>query len=99
MGGCCRCYRLGTGRCHLRAASGLCAMECKTCDALLADYKRRVGLFTNAERGFRGLLGDEFPMALKELKRLKQACKDADDALIEHCRQDHGNLSHKAASS
>ena len=74
-------------------------MECKTCDELLGEYKRRVALFTNAERGFRGRLGDEFPLALQELKRLKQACRDADDALIEHCDQDHGNLSHKAASS
>jgi hypothetical protein len=28
------------------------AMECTSCDALLADYKSRVGLFTNAERRF-----------------------------------------------
>jgi hypothetical protein len=74
-------------------------MECKTCDALLADYKRQVALYTNAEQGFRGLLRGEFPLALKELKRLKRACREADDALIEHCDQNHGNLSHKATSS
>ena len=74
-------------------------MECKTCDALLIDYKRQVALYMNAERGFRGLLRGEFPLALKELKRLKQACRDADDALIEHCDRDHGHLSNRAASS
>jgi hypothetical protein len=77
----------------------MCAMECKTCDALLTDYKHRVALYMNAERAFRGLLRGEFPLALKELKRLKKACRDVDDALIEHCDQNHGNLSHKAASS
>jgi hypothetical protein len=59
----------------------------------LPTTKRRVALFTNAERSFRGRLGDEFPVELKELKRLKQACRDADDALMEHCRQDHPRLS------
>jgi hypothetical protein len=64
-------------------------MDCKTCEDLLAAYRSAVSLYTNAERSFRGLLGDGFPVALKELKRLKQACRDADDALTEHRRQDH----------
>ena len=36
----------------------------------------------DAERGRRGLLGDDFQRVRKELKRLKQACRDADDALL-----------------
>lgn len=62
---------------------------CKRCDDLLADYKNAVRVFTNAGRKFRGATRDDFPLELKELKRLRQACKDADDALMEHWRKDH----------
>lgn len=74
-------------------------MECKTCDALLADYKCRVRLFAEAERRFRSVIRDDFRLALKKLKRLKQACKDADTALMERWRQDHPTLVAKASSA
>jgi hypothetical protein len=35
---------------------------------------------------------------LKELKRLRQACKDADDALIEHWRQEHPDFTPAGSS-
>lgn len=73
-------------------------MECQTCDALLAEYKQRIGLFTNAERRLRGTSGDDFRPVLIELKRLKQPCRDADNALIAHLRQDHSNFTHEPAS-
>ena len=66
-------------------------MACKTCDDLLAAYKRAVKVYTNAEPSFRGLIGDEFQLAFKELKRLGQACRDADEALMAHLRHDHSN--------
>jgi hypothetical protein len=66
-------------------------MECKTCDALLANYKLAVRLFADAEQSFRGAVRSDFQLALKELKRLKQACRDADKALMDHWRQDHDN--------
>ena len=66
-------------------------MECEICDGLLANYKSCVRLFTNAQRSLRGAIGDDFQLALKELKHLKQACEDADRALLDHWRQDHGN--------
>jgi hypothetical protein len=66
-------------------------MECEIYDALLANYKLAVRLFTKAELSFRGAIRDDFRLALKELKRLKQACKDADNALMDHWRQDHDN--------
>lgn len=66
-------------------------MECQTCGALLAEYKQRVRLFTNAERRLRGTIRDDFRLTLKELQRLKQACRDADNTLIAHLRQDHSN--------
>ena len=65
-------------------------MECKICDGLLAEYEQRVRLFTNAERRFQETKRDDFPLALTVLKRLKQACGEADDALLKHCRQEHG---------
>ena len=64
-------------------------MVCKTCDDLLAACKRSVRLFTDAERGCQGLHGDDFQLALKELKRLRQACRDADDTLMAHFSQHH----------
>ena len=64
-------------------------MECKTCDALLAAYKQAVNLYTNAGQSFRGALGDDSRLALKELRRLRQASKDADNALVAHLHQDH----------
>jgi excisionase family DNA binding protein len=64
-------------------------MECKTCDALLAAYKQAVNLYTNAGQSFRGALGDDSRLAFKELRRLRQACKDADNALMAHLHQDH----------
>jgi hypothetical protein len=69
-------------------------MECQTCDELLAVYRDAVSLYNNADRE---LLGGNFGLALQELKRLKQACRDADDALMEHLRKEHNNLSHMAA--
>ena len=67
------------------------AMECKTCDALLAKYQQAVGLYGNAAQRFQGESEDDFQLALKELKRLKQACNDAEDALVKHYGLDHPN--------
>lgn len=64
-------------------------MECKTCDALLAAFKHAVSLYTNAGESFRGALRGDSRQALKELRRLRQACKDADNALVAHLHQDH----------
>ena len=64
-------------------------MECKTCDVLLAAYKQSVSLYTNAEQSFRGALKGDSRVTLKELRRLRQACKDADHTLMAHLHQDH----------
>ena len=71
-------------------------VDCKRCDELLAAYKDAISLYTNAQRRIRGLLGDNFILAFKELKRLRLECRHADDALMAHLRQDHGRLSEKA---
>ena len=62
-------------------------MVCKTCDDLLAAYKRSVRLFTDAERRCQGMLGDDFRPALKKLQRLHLACMDANAAMTAHWSQ------------
>jgi hypothetical protein len=39
-----------------------------------------------------GALGDDSRLAAEQMDRLSH-CKDTSDALMEHCRQDHCNLS------
>ena len=68
-------------------------LSCKACDELLAAYKHAVKRYSTAELKVRGLLGDDFQLALKKLKRLQQACRDADDALNAHLSQHHGTAS------
>ena len=65
---------------------------CKTCDDLLAVYKRAVKLYADAELSCRGLLGDDFRQAWKEMERLRQACREADDAVLAHLRQHRSHL-------
>jgi hypothetical protein len=64
-------------------------MKCKTCDVLLAAYKQSISLYTNAEQSFRGGLRCDSLVTLKELRGLRQACKDADNTLMAHLQQDH----------
>ena len=71
---------------------------CKRCSELLADYRDAVSVLTDAGRKFQGPARGDFPVALKELKRLRQACKDADDALIEHWRQEHPDFTPAGSS-
>lgn len=46
-------------------------MLCTTCHDLLAAYKSAVRLYTNTGQRLRGLVGDEFHLIFKELKRLR----------------------------
>jgi hypothetical protein len=64
-------------------------MDCETCNELLAAYKHAVGFYTTAGRNIRGLVGDDFQVALKELVHLHQACMDAHAALTAHWSEDH----------
>jgi hypothetical protein len=48
-----------------------------------------MGLYTTAERNIRGLPGQDFQLALKDLARLHQACMDANAAVTAHWRKDH----------
>jgi hypothetical protein len=67
-------------------------MDCKRCDELLATYKRDVTLFTTAVLDLPGKLGDDSRVAAEQTDRLSQNCKDTSDALMEHWRQEHCNL-------
>jgi len=63
-------------------------VDCEMCGRLLADYKRSVGFFTKAVQRIPGVLGDD-SMAPEVVDHLRQVCKAARDALMEHIRQDH----------
>ena len=73
-------------------------MSCKRCDELLATYKRDVSQFRNVVLKVAGALGDDSRLAVKEMDRLSQNCKDTSDALMEHWCQDHGNVGAKSGS-
>lgn len=64
-------------------------MDCKRCDELLADYMGFVGLFRDGVRKFPGVVGDDVRLAAQNLGFLRQKCKAASGALMEHWRQDH----------
>jgi len=74
-------------------------MDCQRCNELLAAYKHAVGLFTTAERNMRGLVGDDFNVALKELRFLHESCLDANAAVTKHWRLDHTKFSQVVAAS
>jgi hypothetical protein len=73
-------------------------MNCRTCDDLLDAYKSAVRLYTTAAREIGTLAGNEFRVAFKQSEGLRQACRDADNAVMAHLRQDHSNFSHKPGS-
>ena len=73
-------------------------MNCKTCDDLLVAYQRAVRLYKTAARDIGTLVGDDFRRASKQAELLRQACRDADSAVMAHLRQDHSNFSHKSGS-
>jgi hypothetical protein len=64
-------------------------MACKTCDELLAVYKREVRLFTNVLLNTPGVPGDDSSVTFQELDRLSQNCRGANEALLAHLRQEH----------
>jgi hypothetical protein len=72
-------------------------MECKTCDALLVDYKRTVCVYKNAVRNIPGTQEDS-TLAIAEAERLKQQCREASEVLMEHWRQQHAGLAAKPDS-
>jgi len=65
-------------------------MDCKTCDALLEEYKRSVSFFKNAVRDNSGSLGTDSRLASEHTRRLAQQCRDAGEVLLAHWRKEHG---------
>jgi hypothetical protein len=65
---------------------------CKTCDALMDDYRYQVSLFKNAVRDFSGTIGADSTRAAAEVEGLRRECRVADERLISHWRQDHPEL-------
>ena len=68
-------------------------MNCKTCDILLAVYKRSVHVFVTTVLTFltfRQAEGDDSTMSVEEVDRLQLERKDAHDALVTHRERMHG---------
>jgi hypothetical protein len=66
-------------------------MACKTCEELLAAYKRAVCLLGNAASKISGTLGDDYRLPTQDAAHLLVKCRDASDALMAHLRQEHCN--------
>jgi hypothetical protein len=67
-------------------------MVCETCNSLVAEYKRRVKLFTDEVLKTPGALGHDATLAAKQLDLLQLKCQDAREAVVTHWRQDQDNL-------
>ena len=63
----------------------------KTCDELLAAYKREVRPFGNAVLKTSVAAGDDSRLATHEATHLRLKCLEARDALMAHFRQDHSS--------
>ena len=61
-------------------------MYCQTCKDLLAAYRHSVNLYSTALRKSLGAIGDD-----EEVERLHKQCRETNDALIAHWRQEHRN--------
>jgi len=64
-------------------------MDCKTCDELLSDYRDAVRLFKHSVQRIPGTGGDS-SLAIAQADRLRLKCTEANDALMEHWREQHG---------
>ena len=67
-------------------------MQCETCNALVAEYKRRVKVFTTEVLKTRGAVGPDATLATRDLNLLELNCQDAREAIVAHWRRDHDNL-------
>ena len=73
-------------------------MGCDRCDELFDTYKRSVGLLRNALRRGAGARGLDHGLAVQEMTRLQETCRDANDALREHMRQAHPRNENEGSS-
>ena len=65
---------------------------CGACDRLLTSYLDCVATYTKAVGNLRGLLADDFNVALKYCFRLERDCMEADNKLVEHWERHHGRI-------
>lgn len=74
-------------------------LDCKSCNDLLADYRRAVSVYKTTVRDSTTLQGVELRLASQEAERLRLACREADNALKAHWCPEHNGLAKKATSS
>jgi hypothetical protein len=77
----------------------LLSMDCKTCEELLAAYKRSIGFFTKAVQRIPARFGDDSREAAELVNRLRQGFKDGREDLMAHFRQDHSPIDKEAGDS
>ena len=92
-------HHQGFGWLWLRDCNYRDVVDCKTCAELLSTYRHAAKSYADAQERFQALLRDDFKLAWQELKRLREACKTADEALIAHWRKEHTDLAEKAGAS
>ena len=71
------------------------AMDCETCNHLLATYRSSVSLFKDAVRKGSRAVGTDFRLTAEQAVRLSQQCKEAQAVLMAHWRKDHGDFNRK----
>jgi len=64
-------------------------MDCKTCVDLFIVYQLAVKLYAKSIRNLSGWAGDDLRLACEQAERLWLECRDANDALTAHWRQNH----------
>ena len=67
---------------------GFC-MFCKNCDRLLWFYQHLVRSYANTTQAMAGVGGSDLRRVLVETERLRSACLEASDRLMEHWRDEH----------
>ena len=64
-------------------------MDCKTCVDLFVVYNLAVKLYAKSIRNLSGWAGDDFRLAFEQAERLWLECRNANDCLTAHWRQNH----------
>ena len=73
-------------------------MDCNTCNELLAACKDAVLRFPSAVATIPGS-GSDSKLATEQAGRLRLECQNANEALMEHWREEHRGLAAKAEPS
>jgi hypothetical protein len=71
-------------------------MVCETCNALLAEYRRRVDVFVNEVLKTRDAIGPDATLTGKQADQMRLKSQAARHSLLEHWRKEHSSLAEAA---